>query len=147
MKKKMDAIAALYEHKRAALLPILHLIQEAHGFVSDQAEIEVAKYFGIPEADVKEIMTFYTLFRKKSGGKIEFHVCRGSSCQLAGAKNAVEYLKEKLGIGAGEETPDGAFAVREVECLGACEKAPVAAINGKYVGPLTKEVIDQIIRE
>ncbi len=147
LKQKFDQIAAQYEQKRAAVLPILHLIQNTYGFISEQAELEVADYLQIPAVDLREIVTFYTLFRSKPCAKHQFNVCRTLSCTMMGGREISAYLQEKLGIKVGEVTPDGKFGLNEVECLGACEMAPMAELNHKFIGPLTKEKIDQILKE
>ena len=146
LKAKAEQIVANYEQKRAALLPVLHLVQEAHGFISAQAEREAADFFGIPLADMKEVMTFYTLFRSRPCAKHQFNVCRTLSCSLLGSGEILEHLKRKLGIGVGEQTEDGKFALNVVECLGACEMAPMMQVNGEYVGALTAGKINEILR-
>ena len=147
LKQKFDRITAQYEQKRAALLPVLHLIQNTHGFISESVELEVADYFQIPPVDLREIITFYTLFRSKPCAKYQFNLCRTLSCTITGGREISNYLKEKLGIQTGEVTPDGKFGFNEVECLGACEIAPMAEFNQKFIGSLTKEKIDQILND
>ena len=147
LKSKAEKIVSNYDQKRAALLPILHLIQETYGFISEQAEQETAEFFQIPLADIREVMTFYTLFRSKPCAKHQFNVCRTLSCSLLGSEAIIEHLKSKLGIQVGEQTPDGRFGLETVECLGACEMAPMMQKNKEYIGPLTVERIDQILNE
>ena len=144
-KKRADLICSNYPVKRAALLPVLRLIQEEQGFISSEAELETAVYFQIPPADVREVMSFYTLFYSKPRGKCHIQMCRTFSCDLAGARELIRYAEEKLGIKSGEVTPDGKFSFETAECLGACEIAPMACVGKEYVGPLTKEKLDQII--
>jgi NADH-quinone oxidoreductase E subunit len=145
LKGEAERIAARYEQKRAALLPVLHLIQTSCGHISQEAEREVAELFGIPIVDVREVMTFYTLFRSKPCARLHFQVCRTLTCSLLGGDEILRYLKEKLGLEEGGRTSDGQFHLETVECLGACEIAPMMTVNGEYVGPLTKEKIDQIV--
>ncbi len=146
IKTKADKIVANYEQRRAALLPVLHLVQESYGFISEKAEMEVAAYIGIPPVDIKEEITFYTLYRSKPCAKHEFNVCRTLSCSLRGQEEIVAHLENKLGIKVGERTTDGQFALNEVECLGACEMAPMMQLGHEYIGLLTKEKIDQILK-
>ena len=145
-KRRADQISAHYPVKRAAALPVMRLVQETYGSISGPAELEIAEYFSIPPADVRELMTFYTLFYSKPKGKCHIQMCRTLSCALLGEREHLRYLEEKLGIKAGETTPDGQFSLDEVECLGACEIAPMAQINKEYVGPLAPEKLDQILR-
>ena len=147
LRKQTDLICTNYPVKRAAILPVLRLIQENHGFISPEAELEVAEYFAIPPADVREIMTFYTLFYPKPKGKCHIQICRTLSCSLLGAEQLIAYAREKLGIKPGETTPDGKFSFDEVECLGACEIAPAAQVNTEYVGPLTKEKVNELVQK
>nr|CAX68923.1 NADH-quinone oxidoreductase 24 kD subunit E [uncultured bacterium] len=147
LRHQADSICANYPVKRAGLLPVLRLIQEQYSFIPPHVEEQVAQYFQIPPADVREVMTFYTLFHSKPRAKCEINVCRTLSCSLMGAKEMVAYISEKLGIKPGETTADGRFTLKEVECLGACEIAPMAQVGHEYVGPLTREKIDHIIQQ
>lgn len=147
LKWKADKIVSNYEVRRAAILPVLHLIQNTHGFISEKAELEVAEYIGIPPVDVKEVITFYTLYHSKPCAKQEFNVCRTLSCSLAGQEKIVSHLKSKLGINVGEKTSDGRYGLNEVECLGACELAPTMQLGKDFIGNLTIEKIDKLINQ
>jgi len=147
LKKRADQICANYPVKRAAILPVMRIIQEAHGSVSQEAELEIADYFQIPPMDVHELMTFYTLFYSKPKGKCHIQICRTLSCVLRGAEELIHDLEEKLGIECGRTTQDGQFSLDHVECLGACEKAPAGQINQEYAGPLTKEKLFEVIKQ
>ncbi len=147
LRQQLDAIVAKYDKKQAALLPALHLIQEKEGIISQESEKAVADYLGIPVVHVREVISFYHLLRRKPQGKCHFAVCQTTSCALLGGEEMIGYLKEKLGIQPGETTPDGKFSFSVVECLGACEIAPMMQCNEDYVGPLTKEKMDQLIEK
>jgi NADH-quinone oxidoreductase subunit E len=142
----LDAIIVKYDKKQAVLLPVLHAIQEKEGFISPESEKAVADYLGIPVVHVREVISFYHLLRRKPQGKCHFAVCQTTSCALLGGEEMIEYLKQKLGIQPGETTADGKFSFSVVECLGACEIAPMMQCNEEYVGPLTNEKIDEIIK-
>lgn len=145
-KQKTDPVVARYETRRASILEILHMIQEEFGHINHEAEIEVAAYLGIPEIDVREVMTFYTLYYDKPKAKTRFCVCRNLSCSLLGGESILKYLEEKLGIKAGQMTKDGKYSIRTVECLGACEHAPMLQLNDdEYIKFLTKEKIDELV--
>lgn len=146
IKQKADQICSQYPVKRAAALPVMHLVQETYGSISAEAELEIADYFQIPAADVRELMTFYTLFYSKPKGKCHVQVCRTLSCALKGAEELAQYVEEKLGIKSGETTSDGLFSFDRVECLGACEMAPMAKVDKEFVGSLTKGKIEEILR-
>jgi NADH-quinone oxidoreductase subunit E len=145
LQKKADQICTHYPVKRAALLPVLHLVQETYGCISGEAELEVAAYFEISPADVREVVTFYTLFYSKPKGQCHVQICRTLSCYLRGSAELIRYAEERLGIRAGETTSNGKVSLDQVECMGACEIAPMAKIDADYVGPLTKEKLNEVI--
>jgi len=138
-------LQALYPDPRAALLPVLQLAQEAFGFISPDVEEYVAGLFDLSPAHVHEVVTFYTLFFTKPVGRHILSVCRTLSCHLLGAPDVVAYLKERLGIEVGETTKDGMVTLFTVECLCACEMAPMMQVNDRYEGHLTREKIDRIL--
>lgn len=147
-KAKADALVAKYETKRASLLEVLHLVQEHQGYVSVAAEEAVANYLGIAPIDVHEVVTFYTLYYRAPKAKTRFNVCRTLSCSLGGSREMVKHLEEKLGIKSGAKDPSGRCAIQEVECLGACELAPMLQLNDdEFVGHLTKEKLDELIQK
>lgn len=141
----MDKITAQYEQKRAALLPLLHLVQEHKGIITPDSEKEVAAYLGIAVSHVHEVVSFYHLFRQKPQGKCHFSVCQTTACALRGAEEIVAHIEKRLGIKPGEVTADGKFSLGVVECLGACEIAPMMQRNKDYVGPLNKKKVDELI--
>lgn len=146
LKIKWDAISAKYETRRAAMLPVLRLAQEHYGFISLEVEEAVAQFIGTTLVHVREVVTFYELFRTKPEGKNQIRFCQTLSCTLAGCENVFAYLKEKLRIDEGETTVDGKFTLHRVECLGACEIAPMMQVNADFHGPLTKQKIDEILK-
>lgn len=147
LKSKTDAIVARYEVRRASLLEILRLIQDTYGHIWLEAEQEVAEYLEIPAVDVREVMTFYSLFYDKPKAQTRFQVCRTLTCSLLGGEEILRYLEERLGVKPGQITSDGKFSYHPVECLGACELAPMMQVSdGEYVGPLTKEKIEGLIK-
>lgn len=144
-KKKIEEIASRYASKEAALLPVLHVVQAEEGYVSQQAEKQVASLLDIKPIKVKEVVTFYTMFNQEPVGKYHIQVCSNLSCSLLGAESLIDHLKAKLGIDVGETTSDKKFTLTTVECLGACEQAPCMMINFDYFGDLDKEKIDNIL--
>jgi NADH-quinone oxidoreductase E subunit len=147
LKAKFDPIVARYTTRRASILEILRMLQEHYGHISLETELEVAEYLEIPPIDVREVMTFYTLFYDKPKAKTRFNVCRTLTCSLLGADDMIQYFEEKLGIKAGECTPDGKFGLQKVECLGACEIAPMLQLNDhEFIGNLTKEKVEGLIK-
>lgn len=146
IRKQADALLKKYETKRASILEVLHLVQEKHGFISLEAEAAVADYLELPAIDVREVVSFYTLYYTKPKAKTRLLVCRTLACDLLGARDMVKHLEEKLGIKSGEMTKDGKFSIAEVECLGACELAPMMQLNDdEFIGCLNKNKLDDII--
>ncbi len=147
LKAKADAIVARYETRRASILEVLRLLMEHYGHVSLECEEAVAAYLGIPPIDVREVVTFYTLFYTKPRAKTRFNVCRTLSCAIRGGTEILAHLESKLGLKSGQMDPAGKCSIEEVECLGACEIAPMLQINDdEFVGNLTKEKIDELVR-
>ena len=144
-KKSLDEVIARYPKKEAALLPILHLVQQDVGFISSAEEKQVADLLEINPIQVREVVTFYTMYNRQPVGKYHIQVCSNLTCSLLGAQTLVDYLKEKLGIDLGETSADKRFTLTTVECLGACEHAPCMMINYDYYGNLDQNRIDEIL--
>ena len=107
----------------------------------------VASLLQIESIEVYEVATFYSMFNLKPVGKFLFEVCQTGPCMISGSDNIIDYIKQRLGIGVGETTPDGLFTLKTVECLGACGYAPMMQLGKDYREHLTKEKVDQIIEE
>jgi len=138
-------LQSLYPDKRGALIPVLHMAQEAFGWVSLEVEAYVAGLFALSPAHVHEVVTFYTLFFQRPKGRHVVSVCHNLSCHLAGAKTLLDHLKTRLGIEVGETTPDGRVTLLSVECLCACERAPMMQVDDRYEFDLTPEKLDRIL--
>jgi NADH-quinone oxidoreductase subunit E len=145
--QELDKITSRYEQKKAALLPVLHCVQEKRGLINLDSEQDVAQYLGIPVVHVHEVVSFYHLFHQTKKGKCHFSVCQTTACALRGAEDIIDHIKERTGLQAGETTADGKFSLSVVECLGACEIAPVMQHNQDYVGCLTKDKINEFIKK
>jgi NADH-quinone oxidoreductase subunit E len=145
--RKIDEKVALYPEKAAAILPVLHIIQGESGFVSPDAEAWVAARLSVLPLRVREVISFYTMFRRAPGGRHSLRVCHNLSCTLAGAEDILGFIAEKLGIRPGETTPDGAITLLTVECLGNCDHAPCLQADGVDHGPATRESAAALIEE
>lgn len=143
--KRIKEVMTHYPNKQAALLPILHIVQEEKGYVPAEMEVDIAEAVEVPVVKVREVITFYTLFNRQPVGKYHVQMCRTISCTLCGHRELLKYVKEKLGIEAGQTSPDGKYTLNVVECLAACEMAPAMQINEKYYGNLTPQRIDEIL--
>ncbi len=138
-------LQGLYPDPRAALLPVLHMAQDTFGHVSLEAEEYVATLFNLSPAHVHEVVTFYTLYFQQPKGRHVVAVCHNLSCHLAGAPRIIEHLKQRLGVAVGETTDDGRITLQSVECLCACEHAPMMQVDDRYEFDLTPEKVDRIL--
>src|SRR3954466_94790 len=144
-KQRIERTVAQYPQKQAALLPVLHIAQEEFGYLPDDALELVARTLELSPAHVYGVITFYTMFHREKHGRNELMVCTNISCMLRGAYDILHYLEKKLGIKAGETTPDGAFTLIEEECLAACANAPMKICGNEYFLDLTEKKLDTII--
>jgi NADH-quinone oxidoreductase subunit E len=140
-------LQSLYPDRRGALLPVLHMAQDAFGHISLEAEEYVGRLFDLSPAHVHEVVTFYTLYFQQPKGRHVVAVCHNLSCHLAGAPAILGHLRERLGIDVGETTPDGRVTLQAVECLCACEAAPMMQVDDRYELSLTPDKVDRILAE
>jgi len=132
--------------KRARLLTALYIAQEQEGYLTPEAMERISDRLDVPEVEVYSTASFYTLFRTEPVGQYVIQVCTGLSCYLAdGAERLVDYLARKLGIEAGETTPDGLFTLETVQCLASCGTAPAMRVNDELYENLTTEKVDMLI--
>ena len=132
--------------QKSALLPVLHIAQrEFGGWLSAPVMDYVASILDIKPIEVYEVATFYTMYNLKPVGHCMIEFCHTGPCMVKDVESVIDYTEKKLGIKAGETTPDGKFTIKTVECLGACGYAPMAQIGMHYYENLTEEKIDKII--
>ena len=137
-----------YPQHRSAVMPALDLAQEELGYLTPEAMSEVAAALQLDPGYVEGVATFYTLFHLKPIGKHMFYVCTNLSCTLRGANEIVDHLKGAIGVHEdGEVSKDGLFSYEEVECLGACEYAPMMRLDHEYHYDLTTQTIDELITQ
>ena len=131
---RFDQIVTRYPaaQRRSAVLPALYLVQYQQGHITPAAMRYVAELVGITPADVEDVVSFYTMFYTKPVGTFVLQVCRTLSCALNGAERVTEELAAKLGIKPGQTDATGTFTLLEVECLGACDRAPVVMVNDAW---------------
>jgi NADH-quinone oxidoreductase E subunit len=133
------------DQRKSAILFALYLAQGQQGYLTGNAMAFVAGQIGCSRADVEDVVSYYTMFYTKPVGKRVLNVCRTLSCALLGAERVTEELSRKLGIKPGQTTPDGEFTLIEVECLGACDRAPVVMVNDDWHERLAPEQASQFI--
>jgi NADH-quinone oxidoreductase E subunit len=145
-KEQLERILTRYPTRMAALLPALWMVQEDRGWVSEAAMAEVAHELGVTPAHVKGVVTFYTMYHQHPVAKHFVQVCTTSPCLCAGADKVVDALLKHTGCNElGVTSPDGRFAVIEVECLGACGFATPVQINLDVVENVTADRVPEIL--
>ncbi len=130
-----------YDEPRAAMLPLLWLVQTHVGHIPSEAEYWVGGLLGVAVSHVREVVSFYSMFRTREAGRRELRVCTSLPCMLRGAGDVLAQIEERLHIRPGETTPDGELTLTEVECLCACEIAPAGQLDEQFVGPLDSATI------
>src|SRR5262245_47729548 len=131
---KLEEICARYpaDQRKSAILAAIYLAQHQQGYLTRNAMRHVADAIGCTAADVEDVVSFYTMFYTRPVGRHVIQVCRTLSCALMGAERVTEELAHTLGIAPGETDPNGEFTLIEVECLGACDRAPVVGVNDAW---------------
>jgi len=136
---------AKYPVRRSALVPLLYLVQSEVGWVPRQGMREVAEILGLTTAEVEAVATFYTMLKLHPCGKYVVSICTNPSCALLGGRALYERAKEILGEQCEHITPDGMFTLEEEECLAACDKAPVLAVNYLFYDRVSQELLERMI--
>jgi NADH-quinone oxidoreductase subunit E len=138
---KFDANVKRYpaDQRKSAILYALYLAQAQQGYLTAAAMRHVAQQIGCTAAEVEDVVSYYTMFFTKPVGKYVLYVCRTLSCALLGAERVTEALCDAIGIRPGETDPTGTFTLLEVECLGACDRAPVVMVNDDWQERLAPE--------
>lgn len=142
---RIGEILDAHEGMEGALLPILHAVQHAFGYVPQDALPVIAKRLNLSRAEVHGVMSFYHDFRENPAGQHVLKLCRAEACQSMGADRLAEHVKQGLGIDWHGTTPDGRVTLEPVFCLGLCACAPAAMVDGQLIGRVDEARIDQII--
>jgi NADH:ubiquinone oxidoreductase subunit E len=141
-----DQILENYKNvKRDSLIPILQDVQEALGFLSEEAIVKVGKHLNLPTSKIYGLATFYDQFRFEPQGKFHFKVCRGTACHIIGSLSILEFLEKSLKIRAGQKSPDGFFSIEVVPCMGACSLGPVISVNNEFFTRVTSGSLKEIV--
>ena len=151
LKSKFETVVGRYpsDQKQSAVIPLLHLFQEAHGgSLTQEHQQAVADFLSVPISKVHEVTTFYTMYSLEKRGKMHLSICGTLPCALCGCKDIVEAVQQKLGVAPNDVTADGQFSFQVVECLAQCHQGPVMQVGDTVYGNLTPEsakaVIDQL---
>ena len=127
------------------VLPCLHRIQHERGYVSDEDVEQLTEYLGVPRIQIEEVLSFYTMFRRRPIGRHHLQMCHNIACTMRGAESLLGHVEKKLGIRPGETTPDGRFTLSTAECLGSCGTAPMMMVNEAYHENLTPAGLDALL--
>jgi NADH-quinone oxidoreductase subunit E len=143
--KKVEELRKRYPTSQALLLPVLWIVQEQEGYISEDSMKYVAALLHIPFGHILGVVSFYTMLQEKKIGKHHIEVCTNVSCMLRGSGKILEHIEQRLGISVGETSPDKKWTLSEAECMGSCGTAPMLAIGDEYYENLTLEKIDKLI--
>jgi NADH-quinone oxidoreductase E subunit len=147
VKQAILAEVPKYPEPRSALLMALHFVQAEIGHVPISVQREIAALLGIRPIDVREVVTFYPMYHEHPVGKRNIQVCVNIACALAGARKIVRGLEDRLGIRVGERTPDGAYSIEEVQCLGSCGTAVCVQVNNQpFIENARPDRLDDLLR-
>jgi NADH-quinone oxidoreductase subunit E len=138
---------AHYPDKSAASIEALKLIQKHRGWVSDEALKAVAAMLDMSPEDLDAVATFYNLIFRRPVGREVIFCCNSVSCWMLGADAVRERFADRLGIAPGGTTPDGAFTLLPIVCLGACDRAPVVMVGERLHPDVSADMVDAILAE
>jgi NADH-quinone oxidoreductase subunit E len=144
LRSEIEAHMALYPETRSATLPALEAAQRVHGWCSPEAIEQVACVMGLTPADLAAVATFYDMLETEPVGRHSVYVCTNISCSLCGADALLAAIEDAVGAAADGKAE---FNVRGFECLGACDIAPMASVDGVYIGPLSTEDVPALLED
>ena len=147
IQETVQAVITALKDKPGALLPILHGIQDALGYIPADSVPAIAQGLHLSRAEVHGVISFYHYFRDTPPGKQTIHLCRAESCQAMGGKQLEQHVKDQLGIDYHETTADGQFSLEPVYCLGNCACSPAIQIGDDIYGKVSAQSFDAIINE
>lgn len=140
-------IISRYPIKKSATIPLLHLAQEQDGWVTEEAMEHIAELVDLTPAQVLGTCSFYGMFKREPVGRYLVNICTNISCMIMGGEELLEHAQERLGVRAGNTTPDGLFTVDEVECIAACTEAPCLQVNYRYFHRITTDEFDELVED
>ena len=147
IEKITKEIMPKYATSKGALMTTLHEVQDEYGYISWQAMVEIGSVLGIAAAEVADVVSFYEDYHSEPMGKYVIGVCQSIACEVCGHQAIIDHLKQKLNIDLHETTEDGRFSLLGMECIGACDNAPCALVNGKQYNKLSISMVDELIED
>jgi len=146
-KSDLGALTAKFAGRKRALIQVLQDIQDRFHWLPPEALEHVADALGVPLVQVYGVATFYKAFSLSPRGRHICTVCLGTACHIRGGEAVLEQFERKLGIAAGQTTPDGKYTLERVNCLGACALAPLAVVDGRYYGQMNEAKAEAVLAE
>jgi NADH-quinone oxidoreductase subunit F len=143
----LESILDRYRRKPEQIIAILHALQDQERYLPEEDLRSLAQALQISPSQLYQISTFYKAFSLKPRGKHQCHVCMGTACHVRGAALILEEVERKLGIKAGESTPDLEYSLDTVNCLGACALAPIVVADGEYYGNMSAPSVARMLRQ
>ncbi len=143
--QRARALIALYPHPRSALIPMLHVLQEQDGYLTEDGMEHLGELFNLSAAEVRGTATFYDMFHTEPVGKYLVAVCTNIACMLQGAYELLEHIEDRLGVAPGGTTADGLFTLEDAECLALCGNAPCLTVNWRFFGDVDPESFDGLV--
>ena len=142
---ELEAIRSSFPVPKAAMVPVLRRVQKETGWLSEETQAWVAEFLSVTPLEVHEVASFYPMLYTEEVGRHVLHVCRTLSCDVCGAAELWQHLKDKLGVERGGTTADGKFTLKAAECLASCGTAPVLLIDNERHENLTLAEVDQLL--
>ncbi|MGB0872032.1 MAG: NAD(P)H-dependent oxidoreductase subunit E [Solirubrobacterales bacterium] len=146
LKDWIEQRMAMYPDRKSAIIPCLMAAQKLHGWLSPEAVDQVAAVMRFTPARLVSVASFYDMFELEPSGQRTIYMCTNISCMLRGADAVMQELERAVGVSNGGVSEDGIF-LRSFECLGACDIAPMASVDGQFVGPLSVEDAKQLVAD
>ena len=143
--EEIATAAAPYEHRQAACLEALKIVQKHRGWVNDDGVRAVAQFLEMSPDEVDSVATFYNLIFRRPLGRHVILVCNSVSCWILGYEALLRHLRERWGIGFGETTVDSRFTLLPIACLGACDRAPALMVGEDLYGNVEPEGLDALL--
>jgi NADH-quinone oxidoreductase subunit E len=140
------AVVRKYGGEKRAVILILQDLQERLRWLAPETLEAVARELKMPPAHVYSVATFYRSFSLQPRGRHTCTVCMGTACHVRGGATVLEHFERKLGLRAGQTSPDGEVTLERVNCLGACALAPLAVVDGQYHGKMTESKADTVLQ-
>jgi NADH:ubiquinone oxidoreductase subunit E len=148
MRTAVDSILAQYSGaSRDSLIPILQKVQEADGYLSQEAIVRIGEKLNLPASKIYGVATFYNQFRFQPQGANHIMICRGTACHVKGSAKVLEKLSQSTGVEPGKTSRDGKFSIEVVACMGACALAPAVNISGQFYPKVSPARIEKLLGE